>query len=63
MNVWYERSVAEALNALARTVTISNSTQNLGQIHVPENPDFTAAHKNKYGLDYVPPPNPEYDHP
>ncbi len=63
MNVWYERSVPEALNALTRTVTISNPTQTLGQIHVAENPDFTAAHKNKYGLDYVPPPNPDYDHP
>ena len=63
MNVWYERSVPEALNALTRTVTISNPIQNLGQIHVPENPDFAAAHKNKYGLDYVPPPNPDYDHP
>jgi plastocyanin len=63
MNVWYERSVPQALNALTRTVTISNPTQTLGQIHVPENPDFTAAHKNKYGLDYVPPPNPDYDHP
>jgi plastocyanin len=63
MNVWYERSAPEALNALTRTVTISNPTQNLGQMHVPENPDFTAAHKNKYGLDYVPPPNPDYDHP
>jgi plastocyanin len=63
INVWYERSVPEALNALTRTVTISNSPQNLGQIHVPANPDFTAAHKNKYGLDYVPPPNPDYDHP
>jgi plastocyanin len=63
INVWYERSVPEALNALTRTVTISNSHQNLGQIHVPANPDFTAAHKNKYGLDYVPPPNPDYDRP
>jgi hypothetical protein len=24
-------------------------------------PNFTLAHKNKYGLDYVPPPNPDYD--
>lgn len=63
MNVWYERSMPESLNALTRTVTISSSTQNLGQIHVPENQNFTAAHKNKYGLDYVPPPNPDYDHP
>lgn len=63
MNVWYERSLPEALDGLTRTVTISNSTRSLGQIHVLENPNFTPSHKNKYGLDYVPPPNPDYDHP
>jgi plastocyanin len=63
VNVWYERSLPEALHGLTRTVTISDSTRSLGPIHVLENPDFTSAHKNKYGLDYVPPPNPDYDHP
>jgi plastocyanin len=63
LNVWYERSLPETLNALTRSVTISNSNRNLGQIRVLENPNFTPAHKNKYGLDYVPPPNTEYDHP
>ncbi len=63
INVWYERSLPEALSGLTRTVTISNSARNLGQVRVLENPNFTPAHKNKYGLDYVPPPNPDYDHP
>jgi plastocyanin len=63
INIWYERSLPEALSGLTRTVTISNSARNLGQIRVLENPNFTPAHKNKYGLDYVPPPNPDYDHP
>lgn len=63
INVWYERSLPEALSGLTRTVTISNATRALGQVHVLENPNFTPAHKNKYGLDYVPPPNPDYDHP
>ena len=63
LNVWYERSLPESLNALTRTVTIADSTRDLGQIHVLENPNFTPAHKNKYGLDYVPPPSPDYDHP
>lgn len=63
VNVWYERSLPETLNALARTVTISSSNRNLGQIQVLENPNFTPTHKNKYGLDYVPPPNSDYDHP
>ncbi|MGC2724978.1 MAG: hypothetical protein WA224_13525, partial [Candidatus Acidiferrales bacterium] len=63
INVWYERSLPEALSGLTRTVTISNATRALGQVHVLENLNFTPAHKNKYGLDYVPPPNPDYDHP
>jgi plastocyanin len=63
MNVWYERSSPEYLKGLTRVVTVSDSASNLGPIHIIENPNFTPAHKNKYGLDYVPPPNPNYDHP
>jgi plastocyanin len=63
LNVWYERGVPEDLKKLARVVTVSNSARNLGTIRIIENPNFTPAHKNKYGLDYVPPPNADYDHP
>lgn len=56
MNVWYERSLAEDLQALGRTLTISSSARSLDPIRVINNPDFTLAHKNKYGEDYVPPP-------
>lgn len=63
MNVWYERSLPESLKGQTRVVTISNSTRDLGQIRILENPNFTPNHKNKYGLEYVPPPNPQYDHP
>jgi plastocyanin len=63
INVWYERSMPEHLKGLTRVVTISESTRALGQIHILEDPNFTPNHKNKYGLDYVPPPNPNYDHP
>jgi len=56
MNVWYERSLAEDLQALRRTLTISASARSLEPIRVINNPDFTLAHKNKYGEDYVPPP-------
>jgi len=63
MNVWYERSLPEYQKGLTRVVTISDSTRNLGQIRILENPNFTSNHQNKYGLDYVPPPNPNYDHP
>jgi len=63
MHVWYERSAPEQLQELTRVVTISEATRSLGLLHLTEIPNFTLAHKNKYGLDYVPPPNPEYGHP
>jgi hypothetical protein len=63
MHVWYERSAPEQLQELTRTVIISDSSRNLGLTRLVEMPNFTLAHKNKYGLDYVPPPNPDYDHP
>ena len=56
MHVWYERSLAEDLKALDRTVAIAGTARNLELIRVANNPDFTLAHKNKYGEDYVPPP-------
>jgi plastocyanin len=58
MHVWSERGVAEDLKALDREVTISGATpvgHTLDPIRVLENPNFTLAHKNKYGQDYVPP--------
>jgi hypothetical protein len=61
MHVWYERSAPEQLQEFTRVVIISDSSRNLGLLHLVEMPNFTLAHKNKYGLDYVPPPNPDYD--
>jgi plastocyanin len=55
MHVWYERSLPENLKNLDRTVQVSNSNRSLDRIRVLENPDFTLAHKNKYGQNYVPP--------
>jgi len=63
LNVWYERGSPEQLKELTRVVTISDSSRPIGPIQIVQNPSFTAAHKNKYGLDYVPPPNPDYDRP
>ena len=63
MHVWYERSLPENLKGLSRVVTISENTRGLGAIRVVDNPDFTFAHKNKYGEDYVPPPTEGYEHP
>ena len=63
MHVWYERSLPENLKGLTRVVTISEGTRALGPIHVIDNPNYTFAHKNKYGEDYVPPPTQGYEHP
>jgi plastocyanin len=63
MTVWYERSSPEHLKELTRAVTISDSSRKIGPVEVLQNPTFTPTHKNKYGLDYVPPPNPDYDRP
>ena len=63
LRVWYERSLPEDLKGLAVPVTISHSERSLGAIKVVENPNFTLAHKNKYGQDYVPPPSPGYTSP
>jgi len=60
MHVWYERSLPESLKALSRVVTVSGKTRSLGAIRVVDNPNFTLAHKNKYGEDYVPPPTEGY---
>lgn len=63
LNVWYERSLPEVLRGLTRVVTISDATRNVGVIRIPEDSNFTPTHKNKYGLDYVPPPHADYDYP
>lgn len=63
MHVWYERSVAEDLLGMTRTVTISPASRELGAVNVAENPSFSLAHKNKYGQDYTPPPKQGYSHP
>jgi hypothetical protein len=65
MEVWFERSSPADLKNLERTVTISNgaSSRALETVHIVDNPNFTLAHKNKYGEDYVPPPSSGYSAP
>jgi plastocyanin len=63
MHVWYERSLPEDLKTLTRVVRVSDSARDLGAIAVIANPNFTAAHENKYGQDYVPPPDSGYGNP
>jgi len=61
MHVWYERSLPEDLKNLTRGVTITQSMRSLDPIRVTDNPNYNLAHKNKYGQDYVPPPDAGYN--
>ncbi len=63
LHVWYERSLPEDLKRVSRTVTISGSDANLGTLQIAQNPNFSTAHKNKYGQEYSAPPNSGYDRP
>jgi plastocyanin len=63
VHYWSERGLPESLRELTRIVTISGSTRSLAAVQVVENPNFTSAHKNKYGQDYAPPPNTDYSRP
>jgi plastocyanin len=63
MHVWYERSSPADLKQLERTVTISDATRSLEPVRVTNNSDFTLAHKNKYGQEYVPLPASGYGAP
>jgi plastocyanin len=63
MHVWYERGLAEDLKGLTQRIPISSANRSLGTIRVRDNANFTTAHKNKYGQDYVPPPRPNYVRP
>ena len=63
LHVWSERSLPDDLKGLEREVNISSSERALGPIRLIGNPNFTLAHKNKYGQDYVPPSSTDYSHP
>lgn len=63
VHYWAERALPEALKKLTRVVTISGSARALGRVQIPENPNFSSLHKNKYGQDYVPPPATDYSRP
>jgi plastocyanin len=63
LHVWSERSLPEQLKQMEKTIVLSPSQRTLPVIRVVENPNFSLAHKNKYGQDYVPPSGGTYDHP
>jgi plastocyanin len=64
LKVWYEDALPEALNAMSREITVSESTSTLGALRITA-ATLRHSHKNKYGRDYDPPApdNPAYQHP
>lgn len=59
-HAFYERSTADQLKSLERTITITAGSRSIDGVQVAESPEVTLAHKNKYGQDYVPPPTSGY---
>ncbi|HEX4546178.1 MAG TPA: hypothetical protein VH110_07425 [Candidatus Acidoferrum sp.] len=55
LHAWYERSLPEDLQPLERDVEISGASRALGRLRVVLNLNWSLAHKNKSGQDYVPP--------
>lgn len=64
MHTWSETATPEALNALAREITVTETSSAIGTLSIPFG-GATTAHKNKYGMDYEPPEpaGPAYSHP
>jgi len=60
LHVWSERSTADSLKLAEKVIPISATTRDFGPIRILENPEFTLAHKNKFGQDYALPSNADY---
>ena len=55
LHVWYESALPSTLKALTREISVTPDSSTLGILQIPA--DMTVhAHKNKYGMDYEPPP-------
>ena len=63
VHYWSERALPDALKQLTKTVVVAGAAQVIPTTEIAENPNFTAAHKNKYGQDYVPAPDTTYPRP
>ncbi len=62
LRIWYEETLPEALNNLAREVTISEDASSLGAMRLPAT-NLPQGHQNMYGHDYPPalPDSPSFD--
>jgi plastocyanin len=64
MHVWYETALPATLKAMTREINVTADSSTLGVLQIPAEM-ASRAHKNKYGMDYEPPPanGSGYDHP
>lgn len=58
LSLWCERCTRESLAEFPKSIVISPSTSSLGTIRLSAAGNLLQPHKNKYGLDYEPPPTP-----
>lgn len=56
LRLWYENAAPQALQALERPITISDSNHTLPSIAIPVTKQNSMKHKNKYDQDYAPDP-------
>jgi plastocyanin len=62
LHIWSERALPSDQKKQVYPVTITATSRALAPVSISENPNFTTAHKNKYGQDYVPPASDGYTH-
>jgi plastocyanin len=64
LHMWNDGVQQDALNALTRSITVSEASSTLGLLRLPASPPLPP-HKNMYGKDYTPPApgSPAYEHP
>jgi plastocyanin len=55
MKTWYETASPEVLEAMNRDITVTENNSSLGIVRISAGAAATAAHKNKYGMDYESP--------
>lgn len=63
MKTWYETAPPDVLEAMSREVNVTDNSSSLGILRISASAAATAAHKNKYGMDYEPatPDSPGYE--
>jgi plastocyanin len=57
LNVFHERSTEQTLSGLSHRIVVTEQGLRIPEIDVSEAGYLLAGHKNKYGKDYVPPPD------